>query len=90
MDKLEAQFSDLDVQTSVMDDAIGSTTAISAPQDQIDLLLKQTAEENNIELQHDLAAKTIESLPEPSSGQLLKDEDDKLAERLRALRPTVA
>ena len=90
MDKFETQFSDLDVQTSVMDDAIGSTTAISAPQDQIDLLLKQTAEENNIELQHDLAAKTIESLPEPSSGQLLKDEDDKLAERLRALRPTVA
>ncbi|KAF9452986.1 hypothetical protein P691DRAFT_720383 [Macrolepiota fuliginosa MF-IS2] len=87
MDKFETQFADLDVQTGYMEDAMGSTTAISTPQDQIDLLLRQTAEEANIELQHDLAAKNVDELTEPSSRERALDEDDKLAERLRALRP---
>jgi charged multivesicular body protein 1 len=92
MDKFESQFTDLDVQTSYMEDAMGSTTAISTPQDQIDLLLRQTAEEANIELKHDLAAKDLSAVPDlavASSSQALKDEDDKLADRLRALRPAV-
>lgn len=87
MDKFEAQFADLDVQTGYMEDAMGSTTAVSAPQDQIDLLLRQTAEEANIELQHDLAAKDVSALAEPSLKERVLEEDDKLAERLRALRP---
>ncbi|KAF9534758.1 vacuolar assembly protein DID2 [Crepidotus variabilis] len=89
MDKFESQFADLDVQTSYMEDAMGATSAISTPQDQIDSLLKQTAEEANIELQHDLASKDLDSLPELTAPQVAKDEDDKLAERLRALRPVV-
>jgi len=91
MDKFESQFTDLDVQTSVMEDAMSSTTAVSTPQDQIDQLLRQTAEEANIELQHDLAAKDLSSVPDLSvaSSQNLKNEDDKLADRLRALRPAV-
>ncbi|KAJ3560432.1 hypothetical protein NP233_g10844 [Leucocoprinus birnbaumii] len=87
MDKFETQFSDLDVQTVTMEDAIGATTAISTPQDQIDLLLRQTAEEANIELQHDLASKDVDSLAEPSPKERVLEEDDKLAQRLRALRP---
>ncbi|KXN89551.1 Vacuolar protein-sorting-associated protein 46 [Leucoagaricus sp. SymC.cos] len=86
MDKFEAQFSDLDVQTGYMEDAMGATTAVSTPQDQIDLLLRQTAEEANIELQHDLAAKDVQALTEPSPQRAL-EEDDQLAGRLRALRP---
>ena len=91
MDKFETQFSDLDVQTSYMEDAMGSTTAISTPQDQVELLMRQTAEEANIELQHDLAAKDMSALPEPTPKEVsaVKDEDDKLADRLRALRPAV-
>ena len=91
MDKFETQFSDLDVQTSYMEDAMGSTTAISTPQDQVELLMRQTAEEANIELQHDLAAKDMSALPEPTPKEMsaVKDEDDKLADRLRALRPAV-
>jgi hypothetical protein len=45
MDKFEAQFADLDVQTSYMEDTMQSTTAVSTPQDQIDDLMKQAAEE---------------------------------------------
>lgn len=87
MDKFESQFADLDVQTGYMEDAMGSTTAISTPQDQIDQLLRQTAEEADIELQHDLAAKDVNALVEPNPRERVLEEDDKLAERLRALRP---
>jgi charged multivesicular body protein 1 len=87
MDKFESQFSDLDVQTSYMEDAMGSTTAISTPQDQIDQLLRQTAEEANIELEHDLSSKDINAVPDLSPREKIREEDDKLAERLRALRP---
>ena len=93
MDKFETQFTDLDAQTSIMEDAMSSTTAVSTPQDQIDLLLRQTADEANIELQQDLASKDLSSVPEivasSSKSQAMKDEDDKLADRLRALRPVV-
>jgi charged multivesicular body protein 1 len=87
MDKFESQFSDLDVQTSYMEDAMSSTTAVSTPQDQIDQLMRQTAEEANIELQHDLASKDLAAVPDLSSREKIGEEDAKLAERLRALRP---
>ena len=87
MDKFETQFSDLDVQTSYMEDAMSNTTAVSTPQDEVDALLKQTAEEANIELQHDLAARDLSQVPDVSPKEVVREEDDRLAERLRALRP---
>lgn len=88
MDKFETQFSDLDVQTSYMEDAMSSTTAVSTPQDQIDQLMRQTAEEANIELQHDLAAKDLSGVvADLTKGETIGEEDNKLVERLRALRP---
>ncbi len=87
MDKFESQFADMDVQTSYMEDAMSATTAVSTPQDQIDQLLRQTAEEANIELQHDLQARDLEAVPDLAVKDKIGQEDDKLAERLRALRP---
>lgn len=88
MDKFESQFSDLDVQTSYMEDTMSSTTAVSMPQDQVDLLMQQVAEEANIEIQQDLGSKTLEgTVADLSPGEKLREEDTKLAERLRALRP---
>jgi len=88
MDKFESQFADLDVQTSYMEDAMGSTTAVSTPQDQVDALMRQTAEEANIELQQDLAAKEVPAeLSPPERAPAVGEEDSSLADRLRALRP---
>ena len=88
MDKFEAQFSDLDVQTSYMEDTMSSTTAVSMPTDQVDTLLQQVAEENNIELQHEMGDKGLEGkVADLTPGEKLREEDSKLAERLRALRP---
>ena len=87
MDKFETQFTDLDVQTAYMEDAMSATTAISTPQDQIDQLMRQTAEEANIELQQDLASKDVDLVANLEPREKIGEEDDKLAERLRALRP---
>lgn len=87
MDKFESQFSDLDVQTSYMEEAMSNTTATSTPQDEVDALMKQTAEEANIELQHDLASRDVASLPDVAAKEVIGEEDDRLAARLRALRP---
>ena len=89
MDKFETQFSDLDVQTNYMEETMSNTTAVSTPQDQVDLLMKQMAEEANIELEHDLAAKDLQRLPDLSTKEksVVGEEDVMLAERLRALRP---
>ena len=87
MDKFESQFSDLDVQTSYMEETMSNTTAVSTPQDEVDALLKQTAEEANIELQHDLASTELSKIPDVAPKEVVREEDDKLAARLRALRP---
>jgi len=92
MDKFEAQFADLDVQTGYMEDTMSSTIATSTPQDQIDLLLQQTAEEANIELKQGLIADQVPGkLPELAETESkVGDEDKQLADRLRALRPTAS
>lgn len=71
---------------------MSSTVAVSTPQDQIDLLLQQTADEANIELKQGLGAEVpAGKVPEVKETESkIGDEDDMLAERLRALRPTSA
>ncbi|KAL1739569.1 Snf7 family [Schizophyllum fasciatum] len=86
MDKFETQFADMDVQTSYMEDAMSSTTAVSTPQDQVDQLMRQAAEEANIELQQDMD-RAPESVPALSAKDKVVEEDANLVERLRALRP---
>jgi len=87
MDKFENQFADLDVQTSYMEDTMQSTTAVSTPQDQIDLLMSQVADEANIELQQNMDTELTKVADLKESRQPVREEDDQLAERLRALRP---
>ncbi|KAK0547083.1 hypothetical protein OC846_005012 [Tilletia horrida] len=129
MDKFETQFEDMDAQTSYMEGAISTQSAQTTPQDQVDLLMQQVADENGIEIKQrvgevDLVGKVAELDPatqqaveEPKQKQAIAegaesssapksaaaaaaggaaqppadsrsaDEDARLAERLRALRP---
>lgn len=66
---------------------MSNTTAVSTPQDEVEALMKQTAEEANIELQHDLTSR--ETVPQIIQQETVGEEDDRLAARLRALRPAV-
>jgi len=89
MDKFEQQFTDLDVQTGYMEDTMNDTTAVSMPQDQVDLLMQKVADEAGIEVQHGLAEQSIATgaVAELDKPDKVTVEEDRLAERLRALRP---
>ncbi|CAO1622040.1 unnamed protein product [Parajaminaea phylloscopi] len=94
MDKFETQFEDLDVQTSTMEGVMGSTVASSTPQDQVDLLMAKVADENGIEVGQKMEGlanvPSTQHVQEEAAGKgrdKVEAEDDKLAQRLRALRP---
>ena len=54
MDQFEKEFEDLDVQTSVMEGAMTGSTATNVPQDSVDILMRQAADEAGLELNMDL------------------------------------
>jgi charged multivesicular body protein 1 len=84
MDRFEHEFESLDVQTSVMGDAMQSTTTMTTPANQVDMLMQQVAEEAGIELN--------QNLPQAQSGTVgvatASQEQDELSQRLAKLRQT--
>ena len=81
MDKFESQFEDLDVQSSYMENAMGSTTATATPQDEVDLLMQKVADEAGLEM-----SASLTSAEAPRKIGPTEVEEDRLGERLRALR----
>lgn len=45
MDRFEQQFENLDVQTQVMDDTMSASTTLTSPQNQVDALMQEVADE---------------------------------------------
>lgn len=83
MDRFETQFEDLDVATGYYENATSSATATATPQDDVDRLMNQVADEAGVELSHEMAGAT----PQQNIQQPAEEErEDKLGERLRALR----
>ncbi len=85
MDKFETQFEDLDVSTSYYENATNNASAITTPQEDVDVLLQKVADENGLELKHNLDSKAA-ATEEPLTGPTIDETEDKLSERLRALR----
>ncbi|CAO0802885.1 unnamed protein product [Mucor circinelloides] len=87
MDKFEQQFEDLDVQTGYMEGAMAGTTTMNTPQDEVDSLMHQVADEHGLELNDALnELEPSKVLNEPKQKEKEKDEDTLLTERLKALR----
>ncbi|XP_041454761.1 charged multivesicular body protein 1a-like [Lytechinus variegatus] len=90
MEKFEGQFEDLDVHTQVMEGSMGAATTLTTPQDQVDQLIHQVAEENGLEMISDLnAAPLAGSDPlaaSTASSSRTMAEEDSLTRRLQALR----
>ncbi|GAA5803971.1 Snf7-domain-containing protein [Helicostylum pulchrum] len=87
MDKFETQFEDLDVQTGYMEGAMAGTTTLNTPQDEVDSLMHQVADEHGLELNDTLnELEPSKVLNEPKQKEKEKDEDRLLTERLKALR----
>lgn len=88
MEQFEQQFEDLDVRTSVVEDAMGSATTTSTPLAQVDSLIQQVAEENGLDIIDQLAA--AQSVPTGTITSASTDrshaEEDALTRRLAALR----
>jgi charged multivesicular body protein 1 len=84
MDRFEQQFENLDVQTSVMGDAMQSTTTMTTPQSQVDFLMQQVADESGIELNQNLPSAQSNTVGTATASQ----DQDELSQRLAKLRET--
>uniref|UniRef100_A0A8C7ZYX6 Charged multivesicular body protein 1B n=1 Tax=Oryzias sinensis TaxID=183150 RepID=A0A8C7ZYX6_9TELE len=82
MDKFEHQFETLDVQTAQMEDTMSSTTTLTTPQNQVDSLLHEMADEAGLDLNMEL--------PQGQTGSVgtsvASAEQDELSQRLAKLR----
>lgn len=83
MDRFEQQFENLDVQTQVMDDTMQSSTTLSTPQNQVDSLMQEVADEAGLELNMDLPQAQTASV---GSASQASQEQDQLSQRLAKLR----
>ncbi|KAG8428924.1 hypothetical protein GDO86_018855, partial [Hymenochirus boettgeri] len=54
MDKFDQQVQNLDVHTSVMEDSMSSAMTLTTPQEQVDNLIIQIAEESGLEVMDQL------------------------------------
>merc|ERR1711868_17998 len=85
MDKFEKEFEDLDVQTSVMEGAMSQTTATNIPQDSVENLMRQAADEAGLELNMELPGSAESTVGQSTQASV---EQDELSQRLARLRQT--
>jgi charged multivesicular body protein 1 len=83
MDKFEKQFEDLDVAAGYYENATSSATAVGTPQEDVDRLMSQVADEAGVELNQNLEAATPAKAVKAGPTE---EEENGLGERLRALR----
>ncbi|XP_012340392.1 charged multivesicular body protein 1b isoform X2 [Apis florea] len=82
MDKFESQFEDLDVQSSYMENTMSQTTTTNVPQNDVDSLLQQVADEAGLELNMELPSGQLGNIGTSTISQ----EQDELTQRLARLR----
>lgn len=85
MDRFETQFEDLDVATGYYENATSSATAVGTPQDDVDRLMNQVADEAGVELHQEMASAEAQAPTKVRSGPT-EEQEENLGERLRALR----
>ncbi|KAM9910887.1 hypothetical protein OXX69_004046 [Metschnikowia pulcherrima] len=84
MDKFENQFEDLDASTNYYESATNNVNALTTPQEDVDELMSQIADEAGIEMKQGLNETRVDIVSPPTA--VSEEKEDKLAERLRALR----
>jgi len=85
MDKFEQQFEDLDVQGQYVENSMNQTTALSTPQEEVDSLISQVADEYGLQLSEKIAPSPLGA---PSVKAQQKEEQDDLFARLNNLKAT--
>ncbi|KAK3092816.1 hypothetical protein FSP39_007508 [Pinctada imbricata] len=84
MDRFEQQFENLDVQSQVMEDTMCNSSTLTTPQNQVDSLMQEVADEAGLELNLDLPSAQSNTLG--TSTATASSEQDELSQRLAKLR----
>eukprot|EP00051_Salpingoeca_urceolata_P035800 m.31411 g.31411 ORF g.31411 m.31411 type:complete len:204 (+) comp9741_c0_seq1:685-1296(+) len=83
MDQFETKFMDIDVGLATMDGAMNSATTQMIPEDSVDGLIQEVADENQLEVAWQLDQATV---PQNQQAQAEAKAEDDLSARLAALR----
>lgn len=86
MDKFEQQFEDLDASVNVYEDMGISADAVIVDGDKVDELMNKVADENGLELRQTAILDTLPEIEKEAASALYEEKEDKLAQRLKALR----
>ncbi|KAK2142516.1 hypothetical protein LSH36_945g00094, partial [Paralvinella palmiformis] len=88
MEHFENTFEDLDVNVSTVEQSLGAATTLSTPEDQVQALIKQVAEENDLEINDQLLGLEPgqSTLASEGSKSVSRQKEDALERRLAALR----
>jgi charged multivesicular body protein 1 len=94
MDSFEKQFENLDVRSAYMEDAMGASTALTTPEDEVAALIQQVADEHHLELKGQLDMPVSDTAPaQPQAAEAGKGkeperaaEEDDLMARLNQLK----
>ncbi|CAH8676067.1 unnamed protein product [Schistosoma haematobium] len=82
MSKFESQFEGLDIRSLTMENSMKNIFTLSAPEDEINSLIKQVAEENSLEVSHAIAdAPVVGGTLSVNSESSRDAEDDALTRR---------
>ncbi|XP_065188333.1 charged multivesicular body protein 1a-like [Sycon ciliatum] len=89
MDKFESQFEHLDTHTQVMENSMSAAMTLSTPENQVESLMQEVAEESGLDIIGQLgsakAPRQGEIAP-AASDTLTQNEEDQLSRRLAQLR----
>ncbi len=85
MDQFEQQFEDMDVQSEYVEKTINQTTALSTPQEQVDTLIAQVADENGLELGEQLG-QVVKNKQPAAKEKSVDEEHDELSSRFMKLK----
>jgi charged multivesicular body protein 1 len=83
MDRFEQQFENLDVQSQVMENTMCASSTLTTPQNQVDALMQEVADEAGLDLNMDLPQAQTASVGVASQAS---HEQDELSQRLARLR----
>eukprot|EP00331_Platyophrya_macrostoma_P001367 CAMPEP_0176406816 /NCGR_PEP_ID=MMETSP0127-20121128/1079_1 /TAXON_ID=938130 /ORGANISM="Platyophrya macrostoma, Strain WH" /LENGTH=201 /DNA_ID=CAMNT_0017785979 /DNA_START=45 /DNA_END=651 /DNA_ORIENTATION=+ len=87
MDQFEKQFETMDVTSEYMENAIGQSTAVTTPEEDVNTLLSQVADEHGLDIKQHLDSKQLKATSAlPVAQQGPKDaEQDALEAQFQAL-----
>lgn len=86
MDKFETQFEDLDTSVNVYENMGTNSDAVMVDNDKVDELMAKVADENGMELKQSARVDALPSITNDQEHVVDDEKEDKLAQRLRALR----